>query len=54
MISSGAGGSFSLNGVTLAPAKSTRPRPNSLTLRVLVDRSVVEAFAQVRLLVSAN
>lgn len=45
-ISAGAAGSFGLNGVPLAPQGSARPRPSTLTLRVLVDRSVVEAFAQ--------
>jgi hypothetical protein len=46
VIASGKGGSFSLNGVALAPVGSTRPRPAALSLRVLVDRSVVEGFAQ--------
>ena len=45
-ISSGEGGAFALNGVALAPAGSSRERPAALTLRVLVDRSVVEGFAQ--------
>ena len=45
-ISSGASGAYSLNGVALAPAGSSRPRPAALSLRVLVDRSVVEGFAQ--------
>ena len=46
LISSGSAGAFSLNNVPLAPSKSSRPRPDTLSLRVLVDRSVVEAFAQ--------
>lgn len=46
LISSGIRGSFALNGVPLAPAGSSRPRPAMLTLRVLVDSSSVEAFAQ--------
>ena len=45
-ISSGRAGAFSLNGVPLAPSNSARPRPDMLTLRVIVDRSVVEGFAQ--------
>jgi hypothetical protein len=46
LFSSDAGGALSLNGVPLAPAHSARPRPAALTLRALVDRSVVEAFGQ--------
>ena len=47
VISNGAKGAFSLvNGGALAPAGSARPRPSMLTLRVLVDRSLVEAYAQ--------
>lgn len=46
IITSNDGGSaISMNGVPLAPANSARPRPAALALRVLVDRSVVEAFA---------
>jgi hypothetical protein len=45
-VSSTGGGAFALNRVPLAPSQSARPRPTVLTLRVLVDRSVVEAFAQ--------
>ena len=44
LISSGAGGSLSMGGVPLSRAGSARP--TMLSLRVLVDRSVVEAFAQ--------
>ena len=40
------GGAISLNGVAVVPANSARLRPDALTLRVLVDRSVVEAFGQ--------
>lgn len=46
LLSSGSSGSYSMNGVPLAPGGSKRPRPHMLTLRVLVDSSVVEAFAQ--------
>lgn len=42
LISSGVHGSYNLNGVALAPEGSARPRPAMLSLRVLVDRSVVE------------
>ena len=45
-VTSGAGGSFAMNGVALAPASSSRPMPAMLLLRVLVDRSLVEGFAQ--------
>jgi sucrose-6-phosphate hydrolase SacC (GH32 family) len=45
--SKGTSGGFALQGnQPLAPDHSSRARPNELTLRVLVDRSVVEAFAQ--------
>lgn len=40
------GGAFTLNGVALSPPGSSRPRPVNISLRVLVDRSVVESFAQ--------
>ena len=46
VITSGKDGAFALNRVPLAPAGSSRPRPNVLTLRVLVDGCAVEAFAQ--------
>ena len=47
VISNGPKGAFSLvNGGALAPAGSSRPRPPMLSLRVLVDRSIVEAYAQ--------
>ena len=46
LVASGAQGAFAMNGVPLAPAGSARPRPAQLHLRVLVDRSLVEAFAQ--------
>eukprot|EP00947_MAST-08B_sp_MAST-8B-sp1_P002931 g2931.t1 len=42
---SGKAGAYSLNGVPLAPA-GRMPRPTALSLRVLVDRSIVEAFGQ--------
>lgn len=40
------GGALSLNGVAVAPANSARPRPDVLTMRALVDNSVVEIFGQ--------
>merc|ERR1712083_1018692 len=46
LVSSGPHGSYSMNGVPLAPTLSVRPRPEMLTLRVLVDRSIIESFAQ--------
>ena len=44
---SGKAGAYSLNGVPLAPA-GRKPRPTALSLHVLVDRSIVEAFGQGR------
>eukprot|EP00658_Telonema_sp_P-2_P059835 TRINITY_DN48935_c0_g1_i1.p1 TRINITY_DN48935_c0_g1~~TRINITY_DN48935_c0_g1_i1.p1 ORF type:complete len:271 (-),score=44.39 TRINITY_DN48935_c0_g1_i1:313-1125(-) len=46
VISSGDAGEMSMNGVPLTPGGSSRARPGMLSLRVLVDRSVVEAFGQ--------
>ena len=46
VITSGKDGAFALKRVPLAPAGSSRPRPDMLTLRVLVDGCAIEAFAQ--------
>ena len=46
LISSGAGGSFYLNRVPLAPVTSPRLMPATLSLRVLVDRGLVDGFGQ--------
>jgi len=45
LISSHVDGAYDLQGIQLAPPGRT-PRPESLVLRVLVDRSIVESFAQ--------
>ena len=44
LITGSVDGSYALQGVPLGPAG--RSMPNQLTLRVLVDRSIVESFAQ--------
>jgi len=46
VITSGDAGALAMGSAPLAPSGSARPRPAALSLRVLVDRSVVEAFAQ--------